>query len=323
MQTRHPPILPAFSDLLKDGLDCESIERNALRFRDFGSRNKESVAELFVSLISKLLSAESLWEHGLCASNFEASWISKTWKKGVGNLSVEDFLDRSQNFARSVGKVQMQKICKCLRECALNLLDFMRGKMDTTKLKTLLFGRLSPDELVSKPRLKHVKRKRNWERTPQGGRCVLQKSAKHAGIATGSDSLPTPNKVLHHALHYRVAGHQSSIHQFVPIIRWPRIIPSGFGYGLSLGIPSVAPHLGKGILGKPPIIPSGFGYGLSLEIPSVAPHLGNGILGKPPSNITPLDQRSSTQLVHVRNPHQHTCQQSCGGAMEPSSSGVA
>ncbi|XP_020396482.1 uncharacterized protein [Zea mays] len=345
-KTRHPPILPAFSDLLKDGLDCESIERNALRFRDFGSRNKESVAELFVSLISKivpapplhilkrttiskphkaaeLLSAESLWEHGLCASNFEASWISKTWKKGVGNLSVEDFLDRSQNFARSVGKVQMQKICKCLRECALNLLDFMRGKMDTTKLKTLLFGRLSPDELVSKPRLKHVKRKRNWERTPQGGRCVLQKSAKHAGSATGSDSLPTPNKVLHHALHYRVAGHQSSIHQFVPIIRWPRIIPSGFGYGLSLGIPSVAPHLGKGILGKPPIIPSGFGYGLSLEIPSVAPHLGNGILGKPPSNITPLDQRSSTQLVHVRNPHQHTCQQSCGGAMEPSSSGVA
>lgn len=54
MQTRHPPILPAFSDLLKDGLDCESIERNALRFRDFGSRNKESVAELFVSLISKV-----------------------------------------------------------------------------------------------------------------------------------------------------------------------------------------------------------------------------------------------------------------------------
>nr|CAB3456579.1 unnamed protein product [Digitaria exilis] len=39
-------------------------------------------------LIPQLLSAESLWEHGLCASNFEASWISKTWKKGVGNLSV-------------------------------------------------------------------------------------------------------------------------------------------------------------------------------------------------------------------------------------------
>ncbi|XP_066397151.1 protein HESO1-like [Miscanthus floridulus] len=251
LQTRHPPILPAFSDLLKDGLDCTSVERNALLFKGFGSKNKESVAELFVSLISKLLSAESLWEHGLCASNFEASWISKTWKKGAGNLSVEDFLDRSQNFARSVGKVQMQKIFKCLRECALNLLDFMRGKMDSMKLRTLLFGRLSPDELVSKPRLEHVKRKRKWGLTPQG-RCVFQKSAQHGGSATSSDSLPTANKVLPHALHYRVAGQQSSIHQFVPIIRWPRIIPSGFGYGLSRGIPSVAPHLGKGILGKPP-----------------------------------------------------------------------
>lgn len=289
MQTRDPPILPAFSDLLKDGLDCTSVERNALLFKGFGSKNKESVAELFVSLISKLLSAEFLWEHGLCASNFEASWISKTWKKGAGNLSVEDFLDRSQNFARSVGKVQMQKICKCLRECALNLLDFMRGKMDTMKLRTLLFGRLSPDELVSKPRLGHVKRKRKWGLTPQG-RCVFQKSAQHGGSATSSDSLPTANKVLPHALHYRVAGQHSSIHQFVPIIRWPRIIPSGFGYGLSLGIPLVAPHLGK------------------------------GILGKPPSNITPL-HRSSTQLVHIhqkgpllRTPHQHTCQQSYSGA---------
>jgi len=205
-------------------------------------------------------------------------------------MQVEDFLDRTQNFARSVGKVQMQKICKCLRECALNLLDFMRGKMDSMKLRTLLFGRLSPDELVSKPRLEHVKRKRKWGLTPQG-RCVFQKSAQHGGSATSSDSLPTANKVLPHALHYRVAGQQSSTHQFVPIIRWPRIIPSGFGYGLSLGIPSVAPHLGK------------------------------GILGKPPSNITPLNQWSSTQLVHIQQkgpllqtPHQHTCQQSCSGA---------
>ncbi|KAG8050241.1 hypothetical protein GUJ93_ZPchr0009g2002 [Zizania palustris] len=148
LQTRDPPILPAFSALLKDGSDFASVERNVLAFKGFGSTNKETVAELFVSLMSKLLSAESLWEHGLCASNFEASWISKTWKKGVGNLNVEDFLDRSQNFARSVGKKEMHKICKCLRDCALSLLDFMRGKLDTSKLKSLLFGRLNPDELA-------------------------------------------------------------------------------------------------------------------------------------------------------------------------------
>ncbi|KAL6838444.1 hypothetical protein ACP4OV_031689 [Aristida adscensionis] len=189
VQTRHPPILPVFSALLKDGLDCANVERNILLFKGFGSRNKESVAELFVSLMSKVSNFEDhllfvfavqvtmdsfaetgsttgrLWEHGLCASNFEASWISKFWKKGVGNLRVEDFLDRSQNFARSVGKVQMQKICKqkickCLRDSALNLSDFMRGKIDTSKLMTLLFGLLNLDELVSKPRLIRAKRKR-------------------------------------------------------------------------------------------------------------------------------------------------------------------
>ncbi|BAF25902.1 Os09g0570600 [Oryza sativa Japonica Group] len=88
LQTRDPPILPPLSALLKDGSDFESVERNTLAFKGFGRTNKETVAELFVSLISKLLSAESLWEHGLCASNFEASWISKTWKKGIGNLNV-------------------------------------------------------------------------------------------------------------------------------------------------------------------------------------------------------------------------------------------
>ncbi|KAG8043026.1 hypothetical protein GUJ93_ZPchr0100g33248 [Zizania palustris] len=112
LQTRCPPILPAFSVY---GSDVESIQRNALLFEGFGCRNKESVAELFVSLMSKLLSVERLWEQGLCASNFEGSWISKAWERGVGNLSVEDFLDRSQNFARSVGKVEMQKICECIR----------------------------------------------------------------------------------------------------------------------------------------------------------------------------------------------------------------
>lgn len=36
----------------------------------------------------QLASVEGLWEQGLCASNFEGSWISKTWAKGVGNLNV-------------------------------------------------------------------------------------------------------------------------------------------------------------------------------------------------------------------------------------------
>ena len=39
---------------LADGLDCTSVERNTLLFKGFWEKNKESVAELFVSLISKV-----------------------------------------------------------------------------------------------------------------------------------------------------------------------------------------------------------------------------------------------------------------------------
>jgi hypothetical protein len=39
---------------LADGLDCASVERNIALFKEFGNRNTESVAELFVSLISKV-----------------------------------------------------------------------------------------------------------------------------------------------------------------------------------------------------------------------------------------------------------------------------
>jgi hypothetical protein len=55
-QTRDPPILPPLSALLKDGSDFESVERNTLAFKGFGRTNKETVAELFVSLISKVSS---------------------------------------------------------------------------------------------------------------------------------------------------------------------------------------------------------------------------------------------------------------------------
>ncbi|TVU10625.1 hypothetical protein EJB05_44169 [Eragrostis curvula] len=222
VQTRDPPILPPFSALLNDGLDCASFERHIRLFKDFGSRNKESVAQLFVSLMSK----------------------------------VEDFLDRSQNFARSVGKMQMKKICKCLRDCLLNLLDFMRGKINTSKLKTLLFGHLSPDELASKPRLRHAKRKRKLKLSPES-RYLVQKRAKHsahhvephshanARTATG---LQTPAaKVMPHIQYQRSTQSSAQIVR----IPWPRIIPSGFGYGLSVQLP-VDPHCGKGILGPPP-----------------------------------------------------------------------
>ncbi|GJN15438.1 hypothetical protein PR202_gb02353 [Eleusine coracana subsp. coracana] len=166
LQTRHPPILPAFSGILKGtpsiahGSDLANIERNVLLYKGFGSRNKESVAELFVSLMSKLVSVEGLWEQGLCASNFEGSWISKTWDRGVGNLSVEDFMDRSQNFARSVGKEEMQTICECLRAAVSSLSNFFMGKIDAPRLKALLFGSLNQDKPIINVSQRNAKRKR-------------------------------------------------------------------------------------------------------------------------------------------------------------------
>lgn len=176
LQTRCPPILPAFSAVLKDGTDFASIEKNVSLFQGFGHSNKESIAELFVSLMSKLVSVEGLWEQGLCASNFEGTWISKTWAKGVGNLNVEDFLDRSQNFARSVGVKEMQKICECLRASVSDLSKFSKGEIAAPKLKALLFKPLNQVNPVIKPHQKTIKRKRtnpNKTRTNP-----IQKNAK-------------------------------------------------------------------------------------------------------------------------------------------------
>uniref|UniRef100_A0A0D9XAW8 Poly(A) RNA polymerase mitochondrial-like central palm domain-containing protein n=1 Tax=Leersia perrieri TaxID=77586 RepID=A0A0D9XAW8_9ORYZ len=193
LQTRRPPILPAFSVLLKDGPDFSSIQRNVSLFEGFGSRNKESVAELFVSLMSKLLSVEGLWEQGLCASNFEGSWTFKTWDRGIGNLSVEDFLDRSQNFARAVGKMEMQRICECIRLTVLNLNNFFKGKIEAPKLKTLLFEPPHRDELISNPSLKLGKRKRDSTHGPE----KTQKKHKKGKDIGPENSQKKQKKVKH------------------------------------------------------------------------------------------------------------------------------
>lgn len=197
--------------------------------------------------MSKLLSVESLWEHGLCASNFEASWISKTWKKGVGNLSVEDFLDRSQNFARAVGKAQMQKVCRCLTECASNLTYFMRGKINARKLKTRLFGRLNPDDLVSKPRLRDSKRKRKPKRNLESRR-GMQKRAKRAAVQQDQAEAAPAAVVTPPVVHQkRPTQTQTRCCSSMGMPPWPLVIvPSGFGYGLSVRLP------GAGLLGRAP-----------------------------------------------------------------------
>ncbi|KAM0870555.1 hypothetical protein ACQ4PT_039931 [Festuca glaucescens] len=315
LQTRRPPILPPFSVLLKDGSDSASVEKNIFLFKGFGSTNKESVAELFVSLMSKLLSVESLWEHGLCASNFEATWISKTWKKGVANLSVEDFLDRSQNFARAVGKAQMQKICRCLTDCASNLTYFMRGKIDVPKLKNRLFGRLNPGDLVSKPRLRNGKRKRKQKLSLES-RYRIQKRIKHAGQheepSHQADGTPgtipvtvvTPNVLqqLPTQTQCSSSGQSMSRPWWWPLV----VIPSGFGYGLSVVLPPAprAPHPGPGILGRAPgdLVRPSNGVQLQKQQSQIL-----GLLGRAPGySVRPNDGvQLPKQGTHLPTPCQY------------------
>ncbi|CAL9126812.1 unnamed protein product [Musa textilis] len=157
LQTRNPPILPPLCALLKDGTDMLSIERRVAGFKNFGIRNRESVAELFVSLLSKLSSVKHLWEHGLCASTCEGSWIcKKTWESGVGNVTVEDFLDQSENFARSVGEAGMQKIYECIRGSLSDLSRFAMRQIDSPKLKELLFKSVDDLNAPKKERVPKV-----------------------------------------------------------------------------------------------------------------------------------------------------------------------
>lgn len=141
LQTRDPPILPPFSALLKDGTNPGSVGSVvAKKYLQFGKGNIESLATLFTSLLSKLASVEHLWCEGLCASAYEGSWISKKGNSKKGCISVEDFLDPSQNVARAVGRIAANGIYKCINSSLHQLSEFLEGHIETSELKLLLFG---------------------------------------------------------------------------------------------------------------------------------------------------------------------------------------
>ncbi|PHT85355.1 hypothetical protein T459_07461 [Capsicum annuum] len=145
LQTRNPPILPPFSAILADGSDPDTVAKSLNKFVNYGKRNKETVAELLVTLLIKLLSIEKLWAKGLCASTYEASWLSRTWDSKVCCISVvEDFTDRSQNVARAVGKGEVKRIYKCIQRTSEYISAFMDGIVEVPTLKYHLFGHAAP-----------------------------------------------------------------------------------------------------------------------------------------------------------------------------------
>ncbi|XP_059310511.1 protein HESO1-like isoform X1 [Lycium ferocissimum] len=149
LQTRNPPILPPFSTLCRDVNESVAVEGSLCKSSNFGISNKESVAELFFSLLNKLLSVEKLWSQGLCASTFEGSWISKTWGSRVGHINVEDFADRSQNVARAVGEPEVKKIYSRIQLSVQYIFDFLNKKIEGDSLRKFLFGQDVASKLVT------------------------------------------------------------------------------------------------------------------------------------------------------------------------------
>ncbi|XP_019200495.1 PREDICTED: uncharacterized protein LOC109194078 isoform X3 [Ipomoea nil] len=168
LQTRNPPILPPFSALCEEGAGPEVVAKSVLKFANYGKSNKESVAELFVTLLIKLLSVENLWCKGICASTYEGCWISKTWDFKVGCISVEDFTDRSQNVARAVGVKEVKKIYKCIHLSSQRISAFMEGRIEGSALNEYLFGQSGDSSLVDEgTKNKKIKNDGNGPKTEE------------------------------------------------------------------------------------------------------------------------------------------------------------
>lgn len=140
LQTRDPPILPPFSAILKGGHNLASVQNSVRNFQNYGSKNTETLGELFVSFLLKLSSVKNLWPKGLCASPYSGHWISKTWDTKIASMSVEDFTDRTQNVARAVGKSEVEEIYRCINVTVESLGFFMNNQIGESQLNESLFG---------------------------------------------------------------------------------------------------------------------------------------------------------------------------------------
>ncbi|KNA07803.1 hypothetical protein SOVF_168490 [Spinacia oleracea] len=202
LQTREIPILPPFSAIFKGGTDPATVKKIIPSFLNYGKRNKESLAELFVSLLVKLESVESLWSRGLCASTYEGTWINKSWT-AAGHIRIEDFTDRSENTARAVKSANMNKIYSCIRRSLEQIKLFSEGKMNADMLKNLLFGKILPqtkkianvgDSKLSKPSSENPaqkKKKRPTQGVPAEGKRP-EKQGKGSHNSSGT-KIPTPS----------------------------------------------------------------------------------------------------------------------------------
>ncbi|KAK7316909.1 hypothetical protein RJT34_00714 [Clitoria ternatea] len=192
LQTCNPPILPPFSVLLKDGGDPISVAKNVRSYLNYGKQNKESLAKLFITLFVKLASVEKLWQNGICVGLYEGSWIFKSWKR-LYAISVEDFIDRSQNVARAVGTTQVKAIYGCIHKSLDYLLQFLDGQGQGNNLVDVLFEKQAVSTLGVEISSNTRENKRN-HRTSQNP-CPPKKRRVSEALVKNQVQKPSEKKI--------------------------------------------------------------------------------------------------------------------------------
>ncbi|XP_019053717.1 PREDICTED: protein HESO1-like isoform X3 [Nelumbo nucifera] len=221
LQTRDPPILPPFSELLKNGAEPQDIRMTVHDFLHYGKKNKESLAELFVTLLAMMASVETLWPKGLCVSTYQGSWISKSWDDQVGYISVEDFTDRTQNVARAVDMEGLKKIYRCIHVSLCDLEDFKDGLIQAPKLNNSLFG---SEPIPSVHCSSTVNHKRSFP------------FHDPAGMSPPLNPIPPKKRRFIevptvHQMHAEIPSHLPLVHS--PIPQQNLYVRPGFGYGFN------------------------------------------------------------------------------------------
>ncbi|GAB2223132.1 hypothetical protein Droror1_Dr00017269 [Drosera rotundifolia] len=194
LQRRDPPILPPFSEIFKDGTDPPTVNSAIPKFLNYGRRNNESLAELFVTFLIRLDSVKALWDDGLCASAYEASWIHKTFTRKIGCMTVEDFTIRSLNLARALSPPKMKKINQSFHKSILNIHAFLDGKLDRSQLTDKLFGTDQDVKSKSVRKFDSIESKKPAAGAPKRKRFKKGKpSTAPSGSGIRYDSLNTGN----------------------------------------------------------------------------------------------------------------------------------
>ncbi|GFQ05561.1 hypothetical protein PHJA_002700200 [Phtheirospermum japonicum] len=109
------------------GTDPETVVKSMSNFVNYGKQNRESLAELFLTLLIKV----SVLAHAVDLGHP---------KPGILKLPVEDFTDPSQNVARAVGQAEVKRIYKCIDISIAHIFSFMDGKIGA-EVRDLLFGK--------------------------------------------------------------------------------------------------------------------------------------------------------------------------------------